>query len=83
MLILNDYACESGHQFEELVERDKRDSVTCPTCGAPTKRLLAAPRLDTRLGVDAAAFPTLGAKWVRRRAQRQRIEEARKREHGD
>jgi putative FmdB family regulatory protein len=83
MLILHDYACECGHKFEDLVERDRRDSVTCPSCGGPTKRQLSAPRLDTRLGVDAASFPTLGDRWVRNRKQRQRIEEARKREHGD
>lgn len=83
MLILHDYACGCSNTFEELVEADKRDSVKCPLCGSLAKRQLSAPRLDTRLGVDAASFPTLGDKWVRNRAQRQRIEEARKREHGD
>ena len=83
MLILHDYACTCGHQFEDLVDRDKRDSVNCPACGALAKRQLSCPRLDTRLGVDAASFPTLGDRWVRNRKQRQKIEEARKREHGD
>lgn len=83
MLVLFDYACGCGQTFEELVDRDKRDSVHCPACGSLAKRQLSAPRLDTSLGVDAASFPTLGDRWVRNRAQRQRIEEARKREHGD
>jgi len=83
VLILHDYLCPCNYRFEELVDRDKRDTVNCPMCGGLAKRQLSAPRLDTSLGVDAASFPTLGEKWVRNRAQRQRIEEARKREHGD
>lgn len=83
MRVLFDYACEHGHLFEELVDRDSRDSVTCPACGSPAQRQLSALRLDARMGIDAASFPTMGDKWVRNRAQRQRIEEARKREHGD
>jgi len=85
MLVLFDYQCRvCPNQFEELVERDKRDdSVNCPACGNSATRLLSAPHLDTSLGIDAASFPTLGDRWVRNRKQRQRIEEARKREHGD
>lgn len=84
MLILFDYSCPAcGDRFEALVERKSADAVNCPNCNSPSKRQLSAPRLDTSLGVDAASFPTLGDKWIRNRAQRQRIEEARKREHGD
>lgn len=82
-LILFDYACGCGHQFEDLVQSDKRDSVNCPSCGALAKRQLSTPRLSTAMGVDAASFPTMGDKWIRQRKQHQRIEEARKREHGD
>jgi putative FmdB family regulatory protein len=84
MLILFDYACPCcKHQFEALVPRELQDQQSCPRCHLPAKRQLSSPRLDTRLGVDAASFPTLGDKWVRNRNQRQKIEEARKREHGD
>lgn len=82
MRILFDYTCGCGTTFEELVERDSRDSVTCPSCGSLAKRQLSCPRLDTRLGVDPDSFPTLGDKWERNRKQHQQIEEARKREHG-
>lgn len=83
-MILFDYICSCcQHKFEELVPRELQDQQSCPVCYMPAKRQLSAPRLDTRLGVDVASFPTLGDKWVRNRKQHQRIEEARKREHGE
>ena len=85
-LVLFDHRCaECARIFEELVERSTPSVVTCPHCKyfGHAERLLSAPRLDTSLGVDASAFPTLGDKWVRNRKQHQRIQERRKLEHGD
>lgn len=75
-LILNDYECqECGHVFEELADRDAR--IPCPVCNAPSKRLIAAPRIDPRLGLDPEGFPTMADKWARVRRQRAKIESSR------
>jgi len=84
-LVLFDHRCgRCSKIFEELVQRDTPSVVTCPHCQylGHAERLLSAPRLDTRLGVDPISFPTLGDKWERNRKQHQRIEERRKSEHG-
>ena len=85
MLLLNDYECSCGKIFEELADPSAPEKVKCPGCcqfGTAT-RLLCAPRIDPRLGVDAESFPSMGDKWVRRRQQHQKIEERRYREHGE
>lgn len=66
--ILFDYECaDCSTVFEELVYLDSPDSVNCPRCdGSSTKRLISAPRIDPKLGVDAESFPTMGDKWARK-----------------
>lgn len=36
--ILYDYECECGNRFEELVNFDTRDDVTCQKCGHHASR---------------------------------------------
>lgn len=83
-MLLDDFECRHcSHVFEELAARDEPESVKCPKCGtAGATRLIACPRIDPRLGVDPA-FSTMGDKWVRKRTQQKKIEERRKRDHGD
>jgi len=77
---LFDFLCKNtdcGHQFEELVHYDDIASTVCPECGGPTRRLIGAPMIDPRLGLDAANWPTMGDKWARIRRQRKQIESKR------
>ena len=84
-MILFDHECPNcGTVFEALRQSaTSTEAVECTDCGQTVfaKKLLSAPRMDPRLGVDSAGFPTMGEKWIRRRKQHQRIEERRKREH--
>lgn len=81
-MILFDFECGKCRLvFEELVPHNVRD-VVCP-CGYLAKRLVSAPRIDPRLGVNADSFPTMGDKWARVREQRAKIESKRAREHGE
>jgi putative FmdB family regulatory protein len=75
---LYDYECleaACGHTFEELAKYE--DAVPCPLCEGPTRRLVGAPTIDPRLGLDPASFPTMGDKWARIRRQRAKIESSR------
>ena len=85
-MILFDHQCPNcGAVFEALRQSsDSQEKVECTVCHTTdfATKLLSAPRLDPKLGVDAIGFPTMGDKWTRRRQQHQRIEERRKREHG-
>jgi putative FmdB family regulatory protein len=84
MLLMDDFECRSCQSvFEELADRNAPETVKCPMCGQfNATRLIAAPRLDPRMGVDPA-FATMGDRWVRKRDQQKKIEERRHREHGD
>ena len=84
MLILFDFECRScGGQFEELADRNHPDSVKCPLCASSdVQRLIYGARIDPRLGVNADAFPSLGAAWERKRRERMAIEKKRYERHG-
>ena len=84
MLILFDFECRACHgQFEELVDRDHPDQAKCPLCASSkTKRLITGTRIDPRLGLNAEAFPTVGAAWERKRRERMAIEKKRYERHG-
>jgi putative FmdB family regulatory protein len=67
---------ECEHNFDEYVAYEDIPSVKCPECGSPTHRLITAPRIDPRLGLDPS-FPTMQDKWARVRRQRAKIESRR------
>ncbi len=50
---LFDFACSQGHVFEDIT--DVGVTPACPTCGAATSRLLAAPSPLT--GKERASMP--------------------------
>jgi putative FmdB family regulatory protein len=82
--VLFDYACECGHVFEELVDRDSPSPVKCPLCGQfETKRQIGSFTIDPRMGLDAASFPSMGAKWEKLRVQRRRAESRRMSQNED
>lgn len=82
-MLLFDFQCtRCADTFEELVQKDVKN-LECPRCGYVANRLISAPRMDPRLGVDPDHFPTMGDRWAKVREQRQKIESKRHLEHGD
>lgn len=64
-MIFFDFLCnECGEKFEALVVPDKREA-TCPACGAAAVRLVSAPMLDPRMGIDLS-MTTMADKWARK-----------------
>ena len=70
-------SADCGHNFDEYVKYDDIPTVKCPLCGSDTRRLITAPMIDPRLGLDPSSFPTMGDKWARVREQRAKIESRR------
>lgn len=80
-----DFRCQSEvckHKFTDMVKPDVFQAA-CPECGGESKRLISAPRLDPRLGLDPESFPTMGDKWAKKHRQRRRIEDERAAKHGE
>lgn len=67
---------DCGAEFDEYVEYADTHLVKCPDCGSDTIKLMSAPRIDPRLGLDES-FPSMQAKWARVRRQRAKIESRR------
>lgn len=68
-LIMFDWGCDNGHEFEELVKPDTLE-MECPQCGAIAKRLISPVRSDWRkMGVDPD-FPTAASKWEKMQRQK-------------
>ncbi|GAA4524470.1 zinc ribbon domain-containing protein [Brachybacterium paraconglomeratum] len=43
-----EFRCESDHEYERSVPMSTRDQdLTCPRCGASSRRRISAPRLGT------------------------------------
>lgn len=47
-MILYDFACTDGHEFEALVTSASEDAPPCPVCRAPSKRRLARLNIGGR-----------------------------------
>lgn len=80
-----DYEClnpKCGQIEEKLVTTDELDNQKCSVCGSDATKLIAAPRLDYRMGVDPD-FATFGDRWARIQNQRAKQIADKKREHGD
>lgn len=79
---LYDFRCTSCNTVFEDMVKPSEYSAPCPDCGEAGKRLISAPRLDPRMGLDPVGNPTMGDKWAKVREQRARIEKAHYKEHG-
>lgn len=79
--LLFDFRCQQcTSRFEHMVKPDVYEAP-CPKCGGTATRLVAAPRIDPRMGVSSS-FPTMADRWAKVRVQRKIIEERRAAEHG-
>jgi putative FmdB family regulatory protein len=69
---LYDYHCELCGDFRELRPmRESREPVGCPTCGAPSARVLSTPFLaggDSGAGAGARVAPAGGSPFGGRHA---------------
>lgn len=75
-MILFDFECKFGHQFEELVKPNVK-RLRCPVCSSTAQRLVATPNIGYRLmGVDPD-FPTAGDKWAKMQERRKATEKNR------
>ena len=82
-LILYDFRCnehECSTKFEDLVPSSELVG-TCPACGGEAKRLISAPRMDPKMGVDPDS--SMGDKWARKMENRYKEVERRRKDHGD
>jgi len=74
-LILFDFECINGHEFEELVKSDVHE-IECPRCRAQALRQISGTRVDwRRMGVDPD-FPGAANKWTKMQEQKARQEES-------
>jgi putative FmdB family regulatory protein len=84
MAILYDWRCNIAScntKFEAMAPMSQL-VTTCPECGGQAKRLISAPRIDPRMGVDLA-FGTMADKWARKMEKRGKEAARRMREHGE
>jgi putative FmdB family regulatory protein len=71
-----------GHQFDDYVAYSDIPTVKCEECGHKTERLITAPTIDPRMGLDPS-FSTMSDKWAKVREQRAKIESAQAAKNGD
>jgi hypothetical protein len=75
-LMMFDFSCDEGHQFEELVQ-PKIHKLTCPTCSSDAHRLISTGNISyLKMGLDPD-FPTAGDRWANMQEQRKRVEKER------
>lgn len=66
-----EFHCKScGHEFEDLVQ-PAQSTTWCPKCGWAATKVVSAPRLDPRMGLDSA-FSTMSDRWGKIREERAR-----------
>lgn len=74
-LLMFDFECDKGHQFEDLVKSDVEE-LNCPECGSNAKRQISVVRLDWRnMGLDPG-FPSAQDKWAKAQEQAKRKEDS-------
>jgi putative FmdB family regulatory protein len=83
-MILYDWRCNTAAcytKFEAMAPMSQM-SGQCPECGGQAKRLISAPRIDPRMGVDTD-FGTMGDRWAKKMEQKAMEAKKRQLEHGD
>jgi DNA-directed RNA polymerase subunit RPC12/RpoP len=74
-LLMFDFECLCGHQFEELIESDKREA-RCPKCEHTARAIISPVRSDWRkMGLDSG-FPSAQEKWAKMQEQKSRKEDS-------
>jgi predicted nucleic acid-binding Zn ribbon protein len=67
-----EFKCSDAHISDKYVDEETQ-TVTCDTCGLEAKRILSMPMM--KLEGCSGDYPTASDAWVRKRAEKQRIEQ--------
>lgn len=67
-----EFKCIQSHITDKYVEEGTQE-VTCDTCGLEAKRIMSVPMM--KLEGCSGDYPTAADAWVRKRAEKQRIEQ--------
>jgi len=78
--MLFDFRCPGCGVFEGFVKPDVRETP-CPNCSTASTRLISAPRLDPKMGLDPDN-PTAYDRWERVNKQKVAQDRAFYKEHG-
>lgn len=74
-LLMFDFLCDKGHEFEDLIEPEYHYTV-CPVCMGNAYRQISAVRVDWRnMGIDPG-FPSAANKWAKMQEQKARKEDS-------
>lgn len=67
-LLLFDFKCPVGHEFEELVPANRKN-IKCTQCDKTATRQISGTHLDPRMGLTND-FPSMARKWEKKTRQR-------------
>lgn len=67
-----DFLCGNGHRTEAFVDSECR-TTPCKECGAEAVRIVSAPNM--KLEGWSGSFPTAADSWVRKRAEKLKVEQ--------
>lgn len=81
MLKVREYECLNGHRNEQFVQDAGPQMIDCPVCSKPAVRVMSAPR--AQLEGITGDFPGATMAWERKRAEKQKVQERKLRDHGD
>lgn len=82
-LMMFDFVCDNGHEFEDLIDPEYRTDAWCH-CGAHASRVISPVRIDrSAIALTKGASPESIAHFERVHRERKAIEEKHKAEHGD
>ena len=82
-LICFEFECPCCNKIHEVLVHSDVRKRTCPHCQSPdAERIISAPRLSMRMGLDATGNPSMGAKWARMHERAKHIDEKRARDNG-
>lgn len=80
MRIIRDFKCSNEHTTEKFLENTV-ESIECPECGEPAKRVISPVR--STLDVTSGEFPGATAKWLKGREKQMQRETKAMENHGD
>ena len=80
--ILYEWRCHSCNTKYDALATSDTLVGKCPECGHESKRLISAPRLDPKMGLDPDN-PTMYDKWARTRTQKAKLDAKRRESHGE
>lgn len=79
--MLFDFRCnECLHVFDDMVKPDVKETL-CSRCPGTATRMISAPRLDPKMGLDPD-FPKSYGQWEKRKKNHRAVEKKHFENHG-